>query len=105
MRQCNECGNRKCHVIHAEYPVLTKKDIGMRYLERDIPLSLEEMKKDCKQYLEPRPWKTTILERMIEDQTETVVILLARFGLQIYDKKKYPYFYLSKPKQRRRRKK
>lgn len=103
MKQCNACGDRKCKVIRSEYPPLSKKDAGMRYLEKTIPLSLEEMKKECKKYMEPRPWGVTILERMIENQPETAVMLLNRFNLVIYDKKKYPYFYIDRPKPKRRR--
>jgi len=96
MKQCNECGNRRCQAIQSEYPPVLingKLSGGMRSTSF---YPVEWMQEECKTYLPPVEWKTTLLERMIMEQPDTLKKLLAAFELRVHSKKGYPYFYLHK---------
>lgn len=95
MKQCNRCGNRQCSLIKSEYPAVEvngKWKGGMRD-KHQVPEWA--MRMDCKKAIPMTEWKTTIFERLMDKDPKKLSALLERFGLQIKEKKRYPYFYLT----------
>lgn len=98
MRQCNECANRECHLIHAPRPeyVVNKmtgeevlKPMELRVKHR-VPV--EEMQKYCLKYKPIHRKGSTILEHAIYNSPEAVRDLLDRMHMTIIDVSYAPYF-------------
>ena len=96
MRQCNYCGNKDCHVIHAPKVEFAKTADGdvlkPMELRKTHKLTSEEMQASCGNYKPIERRGSTILEHVIHNSPKELAMLLHRMAVKIIDVSYYPYF-------------
>lgn len=94
MKQCNRCGNSQCSLVKSEYPAVEVNGKWKGGMRTNHKVPRWAMCQECKKYAPMSAWKTTIFERMMASDPDKLSALLEKCGLQIREKKRYPYFYL-----------
>ena len=84
---CNVCVTYRCRKVNSEFPRMRMK----------YKLSAKELgQMNCTGFKEPLPWKIPMLVQLATNKQKVQALndLLTKFGIQLQERKSYPYFRL-----------